>query len=172
MNDSNVTGAYFSDCRTHRYILWRIWDKGLPAVMFIGLNPSKAGEVYNDNTITKVCKIARHNDFGGIYMANLYSYIATKPKDLKTYLNRDFRILDQHQLVNIQHLQTYGLRCSTIVFAWGALKGVNSMASTIKSMFTGAKCLEILTDGHSPKHPLYCLDKSILIPYISTLCVK
>lgn len=60
-------GAKFSECRKFRYALWRIWDDKLPKVMFIGINPSKADESEPDNTITKVCKIAKNNGYGSIF---------------------------------------------------------------------------------------------------------
>ncbi len=70
-------GAIFSEDRKHRYVLIRIWDETKPMMMFIGLNPSKADEKDNDNTITKVEKIAKYNGFGGCYMTNLFSYVST-----------------------------------------------------------------------------------------------
>ncbi|QBE68839.1 protein of unknown function DUF1643 [Synechococcus sp. WH 8101] len=39
--------AIFSDCRTYRYALWRLWDDSRPCAMFIGLNPSSADEAIN-----------------------------------------------------------------------------------------------------------------------------
>ena len=45
------SGADFSPCRKYRYKLWRIWDETLPLAMFIGLNPSTADEVKDDNTV-------------------------------------------------------------------------------------------------------------------------
>ena len=51
-------GAELSECRTYRYVLWRIWDNSKPKIMFIGLNPSTADENTDDNTITRtVAKI-------------------------------------------------------------------------------------------------------------------
>lgn len=57
MIDSPLTslppaGAKFSEDRKYRYLLWRRMDSALPMITFIGLNPSKANEDTNDNTIT------------------------------------------------------------------------------------------------------------------------
>lgn len=57
----NITkAACFTAGRKHRFWLSRVWDKTKPEVAFIGLNPSTANEDENDNTITKVIKIAAH----------------------------------------------------------------------------------------------------------------
>src|SRR5689334_6852032 len=77
------SGADFSECRSYRYALWRIWDESKPLVMFIGLNPSTANETETDNTITRVRGICEHNGFGGFYMMNCWAYISTDPKLLK-----------------------------------------------------------------------------------------
>ena len=76
------SGAEFSQDKKHRHVLWRIWDKSKPVVMFIGLNPSKATEDDNDKTISKLIRICNHNELGGFYMLNLYTYISTKPEEL------------------------------------------------------------------------------------------
>lgn len=49
-------GATFSGDRTYRYSLWRIWDRSLPLVMFIGLNPSKANLTPNTPTSTWIAR--------------------------------------------------------------------------------------------------------------------
>ena len=42
------SSALFSECRTYRYALWRIWDESLESILFIGLNPSTADEIDNE----------------------------------------------------------------------------------------------------------------------------
>lgn len=75
-------GAEFSEDRKYRFALWRIWDKSKPLVMFVGLNPSTANESDNDPTIKSVCRIAKSNGFGGVYMMNCFAYVSTDPKQL------------------------------------------------------------------------------------------
>lgn len=74
--------AKFSECRKYRYALWRTWDETKPHVMIIGLNPSTADETKNDSTITKCINFAKSWDYGGLCMANLFAYRATKPSDM------------------------------------------------------------------------------------------
>ncbi|MBL0394156.1 DUF1643 domain-containing protein [Ramlibacter monticola] len=47
------SSADFSPCRRYRYALRRIWAPGKPSAMFVGLNPSTADEVDDDNTVTR-----------------------------------------------------------------------------------------------------------------------
>jgi hypothetical protein len=114
----NISDAIFSEDRKYRYALWRIWDESKPKVMFIGLNPSTANETDNDNTIKKVCKIARHNGFGGAYMMNCFAYISTDPDQLKHNPMSDEW--------NNNMLTAMAAKCSEVVFAWGNFKIVKT----------------------------------------------
>ena len=58
-------GAKLDAERTHRYYLYRIWNKELPLLAFIGLNPSTAAEEKNDPTINKIINITNFNGYGG-----------------------------------------------------------------------------------------------------------
>jgi hypothetical protein len=153
----NESGAMFSECRKYRYALWRIWDRSLPLVMFVGLNPSKANEIAPDPTIKSVMRIAKHNGFGGIYMMNCFPYISTNPDDLKDHGNT---------AINDHWLYQFSSMCECVVFAWGAFKIVKATGRDIemRGMFKNAKCLEILKDG-SPKHPLYCKTTSQFVDF-------
>lgn len=108
------SAAAFSEDRKHRYVLVRIWDRAKPMVMFIGLNPSTADETENDNTITKVIKIARNNGYGGIYMMNCFSFITSDPKLLQhNPFSDDW---------NNNMLTVMASKCKDVVFAWGNFK--------------------------------------------------
>lgn len=107
-------GAEFSACRQYRYALWRIWDKSLPLVMFIGLNPSTANELEPDPTITRVRGYADAWGYGGFYMMNLFALVTPKPE-----------ILRQHKDPlgdNDGWIERVYPKCKTVVFAWGDFK--------------------------------------------------
>lgn len=153
-------GADFSEDRKYRYCLWRIWDLPKPRVMFIGLNPSTANESKNDNTITKVVKIAKTNGFGGVYMMNCWAFISTDPKQLQ--------INPISSRWNDSLLTVIASKCKEVVFAWGNFSIVKELErdKELCDMFPNAKALHINKNG-SPKHPLYCKDETILIPYLN-----
>lgn len=156
--DHRDSGAIFSDDRKHRYLLWRIWDRSQPFVMFIGLNPSTADEVDPDPTIRSVGRIAKHNGYGGILMMNCWSFVTSKPELL------------QHNPMsdewNNNMLTLMAGRCKDVVFAWGAFKVIKEKGrdKELEEMFPRAKALFINKDG-SPKHPLFCRSNTNLIDW-------
>lgn len=142
-------GATFSKNREYRYSLWRIWDKELPLVMFIGLNPSTANEDENDATIRSVERISKSNGYGGFYMMNCFAYVATDPKLLK---HNPFT--DEW---NNDTLSVTASKCKDVIFAWGNFEIIKKLGrdKELSEMFPNAKCLCVNKNG-SPKHPLYC----------------
>jgi hypothetical protein len=151
-------GAKFSDDRQYRYALWRIWDESKPLIMFIGLNPSTAAEgtESDDNTIKKVTKVAANNGYGGFYMMNLFAVISTDPDLLLTH--------PDPLGGNNDALLFYRESCSNVCFCWGAFKQAKVRAEQVKRMFSNALCFKKTKSG-APWHPLYCLDKTVLIEY-------
>lgn len=152
----NVTkGACFDESRKNRYYLFRIWDRSKPTVSFIGLNPSTANEHTNDNTITKVMKIANHNGFGGVYMLNLYSCVTAYPEEI---------ITDSNAIrINSLFIQEY-TKNNNVVFCWGNFKQAQEISRGVIERFNNAQCIAQNKNG-SPKHPLYCKDNSTFIPF-------
>lgn len=152
-----TSGAVFDKKRNYRYALMRIWDNSKPKVAFIGLNPSTANEKTNDNTITKVVKIAANNGFGGLYMLNLFAFITAHPHVLMC--------ADDPIGNNDEYIDHYSRVSKEIVFCWGAFKQAKERAKEVIKKYPGALCLDHNAD-RSPKHPLYCRDNTTLKPYI------
>jgi hypothetical protein len=159
------SGAKFSECRTWRYALWRMWDwQGYANnVMFIGLNPSTADERKDDPTIRKCIGFAKRWGYGGIYMLNLFAYRATQPKDM---------VLTECCPVgpgNDEAFGYYRTHVGLIVAAWGSLETryrprvswQTRIATVVRACGCPLYCLGMNQDGE-PKHPLY-------VPYQSQL---
>lgn len=151
-------GAEFSECRQYRYALWRIWDISKPLIMFVGLNPSTANETEADPTIRSVCRIAKHNGYGGAFMLNCFPFVSTDPKGLRI----DFESTRK----NDWWLYEVSSICNEVVFAWGNFQVVkdNGRYVQLSRMFPNAKALSINKNG-SPKHPLYCRTDSELLMF-------
>lgn len=151
-------GADFSIDRTHRYCLWRIWDESKPLAMFIGLNPSTADEGENDSTIRFVEGLSRFNGYGGFYMMNCWTFIATKPEDLQHDPAFD--------AFNNKALKEIAEQCEDIVFAWGNFNIVRQKGrdKELIEMFPRAKCITKNKNG-SPGHPLYKKFETTFINY-------
>src|SRR6185436_6996264 len=128
-------GAEFSPDRKYRYALWRIWDKTLPLVMFIGVNPSKANEDETDNTILVVKGYAKRWGYGGLYMMNLFAIVSTNPDVLKS---------DPDPLGdNDGWLERVAPKCKKVIFAWGNFKQARERAKVVIQMFPNAEALYI-----------------------------
>lgn len=153
------SGAYFSLYRNRRYVLWRIWDRTKPMIMFIGLNPSDANELQNDPTVRRVIDFSRKWGYGGVYMLNLYPMVSSNPKNV----NFD-KITKLAMAKNDAYLNFIGRKCKDIIFAWGAHKGIEERAKVVIDMFPQGKALWINKDG-SPKHPLYIHSSVIPIKF-------
>lgn len=149
MNDIDLTlpkGAAFSADRRFRYALWRVWNRR-PLLMFIGLNPSKAGEMADDPTITRMVARAFRGGYGGLLVANLFAYVSTDPTAL---LGRDDLVgemTDQYlrHMVSITERQLCG---------WGSFLAAAKRAAAVYQMLTNPACLGVNADSQ-PKHPLY-----------------
>ena len=143
---ASTGGADFSVDRLHRYHLWRQWDASKPAVMFIGLNPSKADESETDNTITRVINFAKTWGYGKVHMMNLFTYVSTNP---------DYLIRDSNLESNFARIMELHAECDRIIFAWGKYRAAKERAAQLTELIgKDAYCLKKNKDG-SPIHPLY-----------------
>jgi hypothetical protein len=142
----SFSGAEFSSDKKYRYVLWRIWDKTKPYILFIGLNPSTANESDDDPTIRRVKKFAHTFGYGGVYMMNLFALVTPYPEELKKC---DNPIAD-----NDQWLDKISKICKNVVFCWGSFKEAKERVKEVIKMFPDAWALKINSDG-SPGHPLY-----------------
>jgi len=140
-------GAIFSDDGKYRYALWRVWSKTRRILLQIGLNPSKAGAIKNDPTITRGMVRADREGFGGFLMANLYAYVSTDPKALLVNDNSVGELTDYYlkQMIALSSRQLCG---------WGSFAPVAKRAPIVLAMLKEPYCLGINADGQ-PKHPLY-----------------
>ena len=80
--DGTVSRAVYSPCERYRYGLERVWGTG-PMLLYVMLNPSTADELRNDPTIERCQRRAVQLGFGGMQIANLFGWRATRPQDLR-----------------------------------------------------------------------------------------
>lgn len=156
----------FSEDRAHRYTLWREWPvqdictfdphpdyyPGKPDqfVQFIGLNPSKADETMDDNTIRILRGFAQRWGFGALLMTNLFAFRATQPRDMKA-------AADPVGAGNDHWLTVYARAAGLVVACWSAHGNFKDRDLTVKKLFTTANiplmCFG-LTANNQPRHPL------------------
>lgn len=107
--------AVFSPDRNYRYELRRRWGVG-PAVLFVGVNPSKAGEQEDDPTVRRMVGFARRWGFQAITVANLYALVSTDPKNMLRHRDPVGRLNDQALTALVQESATDRGR---VVACWG-----------------------------------------------------
>ena len=144
--------AVFSPCGRYRYRLGRSWGPG-PAMMFISLNPSTAGERIDDATIRRDKRFARGFGYGAISALNLYGLRSTDPKGIT-------RVDDPVGPDNDAHLDAAAAEHDLIVFAWGVhaqparARAVATRIWRICQSTGGTVAVLGWTQGGQPKHPL------------------
>lgn len=154
------SGATFSPDRRYRYRLWRTWGERENRVVFVGLNPSKAGEVSSDQTITKEIGFAKRWGFTALDKVNLFGLVSTDPRGL---LKTDDPVGPENDTAIVEALK--GAR--RVVLAWGSyrpdiavlvrarlVRAREALLRTRWMLFEGAVTgtLGWTRDG-SPRHP-------------------
>lgn len=178
INGETWEALYDADVR-YRYILARHWgidDDDLPIepvgintkpleldsiIAFIGLNPSTATELKNDNTVSRCIKFAKRWEYTGMVMLNIFAFRSTDPNAMKA-------AGDPVGQFNTYHLLSAAKKCNRVVCAWGNHGDYMNRGNEIARMLTVNEvemfCLDVNKTG-SPKHPLYCRDDSRLKRY-------
>jgi hypothetical protein len=141
--------AVFSNDDTHRYLLSRLWDERKPFVGFGMLNPSRAGAVFSDNTVSACTRMAIEWGFGGHLIVNHKSFVSTDPKGMKSAID------PTGGAANLAAWEFALGIVKQMVFAWGAGVDPDLAASLVrKTKIAGVSmmCLALTKDGH-PHHP-------------------
>ncbi len=141
-------GAIFSEDRRYRYGLWRVWSTSIKPLLFIGLNPSTAGSIKNDPTITRLMTRAEEAGFGGLLAANLYALVSTDPHVL---LKNDDAVGAETDAYLHRLLQLSGGKA---LCGWGSFPAAKHRRYAVLAMIPEPYCLGINRDGQ-PTHPLY-----------------
>lgn len=152
-----LRSAAFCPCRTYRYSLSRVWNPGLPSIMFVGLNPSTADEREDDPTVRRCVGFARQWNFGGLTLVNLFAYRSTDPTGL---LEAD----DPVGPGNDEHILARARAVDRIVLAWGTKGTLLGRDKHVLRLLPAAHCLGVTKNGH-PKHPLYLAANTGVRPF-------
>ena len=159
---TTLARACYSDCERYRYSLTIQWDRKLPNVMVIGLNPSTATEKSNDPTITRLERYAQRNGFGSLEMYNAYAYRATNPKEMLAQT-------DPNGPENDATLRIAALYADTIIFAWGNHCDPDreqAIWQLVQNLDNEPPRCWGLTQSDRPKHPLYLKDEILDAPVL------
>lgn len=156
--EGSMSRVWYSECDQYRFGLSRQWDSDRPALFFIMLNPSTADEHRNDPTVARCESRARAMGFGGVVVANLFSFRATRPTDLK---RADAPIGDRTDAVLDHWARSSGMT----VAAWGVHGAHQDRGKTVaRRLSAPMHHLGLTKDGH-PRHPLYVAFDTAPMPW-------
>lgn len=119
-------GAIFSDCGQYRYFLRRDHTMGNPRpLLWVMLNPSKAGQFNDDPTTTLAMNFGKSWGFGIHAAVNCFAMVGTDPR----CLNRDTDPIGPDNDIYIRTaLDWCDSMSGRIILAWGAGGNLNGRA--------------------------------------------
>jgi hypothetical protein len=145
--------ALFGGIRSeYRYVLGRMWNRLLPATMFIMMNPSIADTDADDPTAARCQTFARGWGSGCLYVVNTFAYRTTDKRQLMA-------VPDPVGPENDRHILAMAKRSKMIVVAYGRphnslrQRGLD-VCSMLKRHGYQLYALKLNADG-TPRHPLY-----------------
>lgn len=144
--------AVISGCLRYRYLLKRTWDRSMPTVLFVCLNPSTADAKRDDATARRCVRFALSWGFGSLEIVNLFALRSVTPSALKT-------AEDPVGPKNDWWLSSRSKKAQMTVIAWGASPLAISRVQSVLPMLGQVSHLGLTKDGY-PRHPLY-LPKNI-----------
>ena len=151
-------GAVFSEDRIHRYVLWRTWDRKLPILLFVCLNPSTATETVDDPTVRRCIGYAKRWGFGTLIVCNAFALRSTDPGQL--YQHDD--PIGPH---NDSWIDAMIHEAHACVVAWGNHGRFMGRGDALAYLFPETPdCLGV-TKANQPKHPLYLPNDAARQPY-------
>lgn len=143
--------AIFNRDRTHRYALIIQWDRKLPRLNFIMLNPSTADEVKNDPTVERQYRRARKRGYGTLLVTNIFALRSTDPKVL-------YDAVDPIGSRNDHYIRAWAELATDVFVGWGThgalLNRGEEVLQLLKAAGISPRHLGLTKDGH-PRHPLY-----------------
>ena len=151
-----VSEARFSECNQYRYSLVRQWDKGLPFLMFVMLNPSTADANVDDPTVKRCVRFSMTKGYGGLMVGNLFALRSTDPTMLYSHI-------DPVGPENNDVLFDMADKADTIVAAWGNHGKLLGRDGEVAEMFSGRLNVLKLNSSGSPSHPLYLPKNSDIV---------
>ena len=153
--DGCFGAAVFSSCGRYRYALARCWSDQPGRIVWIMLNPSRAGATRDDPTIRRCTAFSRSWGYGGMTVVNLYALCTADPDQLQ---HAEDPVGPEND-IHVARTCAWSLSATAgrrdVIAAWGAHPLAAARAGLVLSI-AGLRvdCLGMTLAGH-PRHPLY-----------------
>jgi len=151
--------AVFDKTRTYRYRLTRKFGPG-KRVVFICLNPSKADEHVDDNTVRRCIGFAKKWEAGRLDVLNIFALRSTDPWVL-------YGVRDPVGPENDRWIRRTVRQADVVVAAWGNHGAYLDRGAHVRAMIPPfrVECFGVTKAGQ-PKHPLYLPVDSHVAPMV------
>ena len=147
IGSTRIKDAVFSKDRLYRYTIFRQWKEENNLLLCICLNPSVANETNEDLTLNRCVSFAKDNDFDGVYITNLFSYVSTDPKEL-------YGVDDPIGEETDAYIVSLSGKASSILIAWGNGGRYLDRANQILNILPKEKIYYLkLNATGEPSHP-------------------
>lgn len=158
-NDNRMNkNAVFSNDKTYRYDLSRVWDESKSRAIFICLNPSTADETKDDPTSRRCIQYAKSWGYGGVHIVNLFAYRSSTPKHM-------FEANNPVGKDNDKWLVKLTKDAGVVVAAWGNHGAHLNRSEQVAKLIPNLHSLNVNNSGE-PAHPLYLKSDLKPVPYI------
>lgn len=137
----------------YRYWLDRDLGSGNETYVWIGKNPSKANDVRNDSSVSRVMRRAKEKGFGKLVVVNLYAYVSPDPRRLlDSFLDARGPIGPR----NLDYIDKALQEADCVLLGWGAAyigpKHEANVLGMVREAGKPTYCLGLTMKG-SPVHP-------------------
>jgi len=151
-----TSNAIFSPDRRYRYVLTRIWDKTKKMCCFIGLNPSTADEIVDDNTVRRCIEYAKNWGFGMLNILNIFAIRGSNPIIIE-------QVDDPVGIDNDRWIAETCKASDLVIAAWGNHGIYKDRCVKIINLVPNFHYLRLTKIGQ-PSHPLYLKKSLVPIP--------
>lgn len=165
--------ALFSACGRYRWWLVRHWCPQRSAVLFLGLNPSKADGRREDPTLRRLQGLASRWGHGHLLVLNLFSRVGTDPSQLRRSPEPVGEHTDAWLATALRWLAEQPHQGTgpppRLWLGWGhrgGLQGRDEQVLALLQCWTGdVVCIGETRKGH-PRHPLFCRATQPPLPFV------
>ncbi|MDP3610679.1 MAG: DUF1643 domain-containing protein [Rubrivivax sp.] len=149
----------------YRYWLEILWDRALPPLVALMLNPSKATHLINDNTVERMFRRAIMLRAGGLIVLNAFAWRETDRLKMLKVAEPVGPANDRFIRKGLAAARDQG---GTVIAGWGNEGGHRDrhleVIELLRSEGIQAFCLAKCANG-MPQHPLYLGYDAPLIPW-------
>lgn len=149
--------AHFDASGAYRYRLTRTWDRSIPQITWVMLNPSTATSTTDDPTIRRVVGFARSWGFGSVLVLNLFALRTTRPRDLAVSSSPvgpdNDAVIDGALAPDAEVIAAWGNHGTLPNPSSGAPR-CEEILQLLSSRSSRVRCLSRTAQGQ-PRHPLY-----------------